>query len=145
MQIKLFYTTEGVMAVIYAVILTDVFLICGSVALATFFYRKRKRKIESSKRNKPDMEIFRGSPERLERSIKERLDTGVKIFSSNIWQDCGAEEGRVPGRSSSIQKPSFEEEKRKTDVFPDLAEQTAKPFEHGGLNMNNNSTSYFNI
>ena len=71
MQIKLFYTTEGVMAVVYDVVFTDAFLICGGVALAIYLYRKRKRKIEMRKRNKSDMEIFRGAPELLEKSKKE--------------------------------------------------------------------------
>ena len=133
------------MAVVYAVVFTDAFLICGGVALAIYLYRKRKRKIQMRKRNKPDMEIFRGAPELLKKSKKERSGTRTKVLSGSIWQDCGTEEEYIPGRSGSIQKPSFKEDGIKANVFPDLAEQTAKSFEHGGLNMHNNSTSYFNI
>ena len=124
---------------IYAVIITDVILISGIVFLAFRFYKKRKMKKETIKRRKPDMEIFRGCPEKLERSIKEWSQTGKAAFSSGVYRS------HVSRRCNSAQKHTDIDNNKKEKIVPDLAEQTARSFEHGGLNMNNNLTSYFNL
>jgi HD-GYP domain-containing protein (c-di-GMP phosphodiesterase class II) len=68
----------------YAVILADILIISSVGFIAIKLNKRKRRKRELINKNKPDMEIFRGSPDRLERSKKERLNGGVESHFSDI-------------------------------------------------------------
>lgn len=133
---------------IYAVMLADTLLVSG-IVLIVFWMRKRKKQ----RKNKPDMEVFRGSPEKLERSIKER--SRPKIVLDSICEDYAPEEylrredlfkhtGRSDG--NNLMRERLGRNKDESEgICQDLAEQSARSFEHGGLNMNSDITNYFNI
>lgn len=134
----------------YAVILADILIISSVGFIAIKLNKRKRRKRELINKNKPDMEIFRGSPDRLERSKKERLNGGVESHFSDISKkelivrtDFSKHINRNDG--NGLMRERLDSSKDNTGNLTDLAEQTARSFEHGGLNMSNNSTSYFNL
>lgn len=137
---------------VLAIILTDCLLIAGIAFLVYWLHKKRAEKIKVTVRIKPNMEVFRGSSERLERSKRERLGRESmpinNIFLEGFFQGADSIDeinSCVRNDDNNLMRDRLKNDTKSEVQLFDLAEKSASSFEHGGLNMSSNSTNYFNI